>query len=183
MVSDNTAYFTSQVLLGIECHLSSLYHPSSNKLVERAVQCLKNGLKKVKEGTLEASTAKILFQYRITSHSTMGIAPRELLLRARPHSRMDALFQNIAVRVQAKQEQQRSMYNTTACNHSFSVGQSILVANFAAEERWIPGHIIEPVGPVSFMTELEDGHILKQHQDNIRNCLNSQELSDIPKKI
>ena len=83
---------------------SSPYHPSSNRLVERAVQSLKNGLKEVKEGSLKARIAKILFQYRITPHSTMGIAPAKLLLRARPHSGIDALFPNTAVRVQAKQE-------------------------------------------------------------------------------
>ena len=90
MVSDNAAYFTSQEF---ESYLESNairhaklspYHPSSNGFVERAVQSLKNGLKKVKEGTLEARIAKILFQYRITLHSTTGIAPAELLLHARP---------------------------------------------------------------------------------------------------
>ena len=157
VVLDNAAYFTSQEFesyleLNAICHTkSSTYHPSSNGLVEQAVQSLKNGLKKVKEGTLEARIAKILFQYRITLHSTMGIAPAELLLRARPRSRMDALFPNTAVRVQ---EQQKSTHDITAQNRSFSVGQSVLVRNFAGGERWLPGHIIEPVGPVSFMIEL-----------------------------
>ena len=73
---------------------------------------------------------------------------------------MDALFSNTAVGVQAKQEQQKSTHDTTAQNRSFSVGQSVLVRNFAGGERWLPGHIIEPVGPVSFMIEL-DGHIFK----------------------
>ena len=168
MVSDNAAYFTSQEFesyleLNAICHTkSSLYHPSLNGLVERAVQSLKNGLKKVTEGTLEARIVKIFFQYRITPHSTTGIAPAELSLHERPRSRMDALIQNIADRVQAKQEQQKIMHDTTAHNCSFSVGQSVLVRNFAAGEQWwIPGHIIEPVGPVSFMIELEDGRIFK----------------------
>ena len=133
VVSDNAAYFTSQEfesyleLNAIRHTKSSPYHPSSNGLVERAVQSLKNGLKKVTEGTLEARIAKILFQYRITPHSTTGIAPAELLLRARPRSRMDALFPNTADRVQAKQEQQKNTHDTTAHNRSFSVGQSVLV--------------------------------------------------------
>ena len=57
----------------------------------------------------------------------------------------------------------------------------MLVRNFAAGERWIPGHIVEPVGPVSFMIYLEDGCIFKRHQDHIQTRLTSQELSDIPK--
>ena len=50
----------------------------------------------VKEGTLEARIAMILFQYRITPHSTTGFAPTELLLHARPRLRMDALFLDTA---------------------------------------------------------------------------------------
>ena len=86
-----------------------------------------------------------------------GIASAELLLRARPHSRMDPLFPNTAVRVQAKQEQQKSMHDTTARNRFISIGQSVLVRNFAVGERWLPGHIIEPVGPVL----LEHGRTFK----------------------
>ena len=94
---------------------------------------------------------------------------------------MDALFPNTADRVQAKQEQQKNMHDSTAHNRSFSVGQSaVLVRNFAAGERWIPGQITEPVGPVSFLIELEDGRIFKRHQDHIRNRLASKELIDIP---
>ena len=70
-------------------------------------------------------------------------------------------FQIQQDRVQAKQEQQKNIHDTTAHIRSFSVGQSVLVQNFAVGERWIPGHIIEPVGPVSFMIELEDGRIFK----------------------
>ena len=60
VVSDSAAYFTSQEidhesyleLNAIRHTKSSPYHPSSNGLVERAVQSLKNGLKKETEGTL-----------------------------------------------------------------------------------------------------------------------------------
>ena len=80
-VLDNAPNFTSEdfehylKLNGIQHSLSSPYHPSISDLVERAVQTLKKGLKKVKEGTMEARIARILFSYKITPHSTTGVSP------------------------------------------------------------------------------------------------------------
>ena len=42
---------------GISLNTSAPYHPSSNGLVELAVQILKNGLKKVHEGPIPLKTS------------------------------------------------------------------------------------------------------------------------------
>ena len=48
-------------------------------------------------------------------------------------------------------------------------------------ERWLPGHIVEVAGPVSYNIELEDGRHWKQHQDHIRSRLVvPDDSSDIP---
>ena len=57
---------------------SSPYHPSSNGLAEKAVQIIKHGLKKMKEGSLNDRLARFLFDYRITPHSTTGVSLSEL---------------------------------------------------------------------------------------------------------
>ena len=59
IVLDNATNFTSEEFAtfmrknGIRHVKSPPYHSSSNGLVERAVQTLKEGLKKLKEGSLE----------------------------------------------------------------------------------------------------------------------------------
>ena len=58
------------------------YHPASNGLAERAVQILKQGLKKIKNGSMEEILARLLFNYRITPQSTTGASPAQLLLGA-----------------------------------------------------------------------------------------------------
>ena len=76
---------------------------------------------------------------------------------------------------QAKQEQQKNTHDTTAHNRSL-----LVITKFCCGRTVdIPGHIIELVGSVSSMIELEDGRIFKQHQDHIRNRLTSKELIDI----
>lgn len=83
---DNDAYFCSDKFEhflhqnGVKHPTYSPYHPGSNGLAERAVQTLKNELKKVQGGSLESCIAKVLFTYRITPHATTGRSPPELLL-------------------------------------------------------------------------------------------------------
>ena len=52
---------------GIAHVVSSLYHPATNGLAEKAVQILKNGLKKIAHGSLSERLSKFLFNYRLNS--------------------------------------------------------------------------------------------------------------------
>ena len=61
---------------------------TSNGLAERAVQTFKEGMKKMSnKESLETRVSRFLFKYRITPHSTTGIAPAEMLMRRKPRSR------------------------------------------------------------------------------------------------
>ena len=71
---------------GIKHITSAPYHPSTNGLVERAVQIVKKGLKKVTEGSIRSRIAKVLMAYRITLHSTTGNTPASLLLGRNPRT-------------------------------------------------------------------------------------------------
>ena len=57
------------------------YHPSSNGLAETAV--VKAGLKKMRDGSMETRLARYLLTYRVTPHSTTGVAPLELLMNCK----------------------------------------------------------------------------------------------------
>ena len=97
LVSDNGPQFTSEEFRqfcrrnGIHQVLVALYHPSSNGLAERAVQTLKQSLRKVSEGTLKGRLSRVLFNYRITPQSTTSRSPAELLFGRQLRSRLDLL--------------------------------------------------------------------------------------------
>ena len=94
LVSDNGTAFTStefQTFVkrnGFRHVKTAPYHPASNGLAERAVQTVKEALKK-SSGDMEACFILFLFQYRLTPHSTTGRSPAELLLGRQPRSHLD----------------------------------------------------------------------------------------------
>ena len=90
IVSDNGTLFMSDMFAvlvrqnGIKHLTSAPYHPASNGLAERVIQTLKNALKKNPgEVSLPTQIYRFLFQYRLTPHSTTGIAPAESILGQR----------------------------------------------------------------------------------------------------
>ena len=67
VVSDNGSQFTATEFQEV-CRLNSIrhtmvapYHPSSNGLAERAVRIVKEGLRKLKDGTMTDRLSHILF--------------------------------------------------------------------------------------------------------------------------
>lgn len=61
---------------GIKQITSDPYYPSSNGLVERAVQTFKQLMQG--DGTVETTLARFLGSYRITPQSTTGESPAQL---------------------------------------------------------------------------------------------------------
>lgn len=80
---------------GVKHTMSAPYHLVSNGLAERVVQTVKQGLKKVKDGTMSSRLAKVLFTYCITPQSITGLASAELMLGRRPHTCLDLLKPNM----------------------------------------------------------------------------------------
>ena len=146
-MSEEIEFFFKQN--GIRHPTSLPYHPASNGLVERAVQTIKKGLRKVTEGTLNTRLSKMLFTYRITPHGTTGVSPAQLLLHYQPRTRLDLLFPQVADRVENQQSRQKNSHDRTAQQRNFMQGQAVYARNFREGERWIPGHIVEVTGPVS----------------------------------
>lgn len=98
VVSDNGPTFTGECFQeflkknGIRHIRTAPFHPASNKLAERAVQTLKEGLKKMSGATIETNLSRFLFQYRITPQTTTVLAPAEMLLGRKPKSYLVNLY-------------------------------------------------------------------------------------------
>ena len=101
VVSDNGTTFTSDELVqllrknGVRHVRTPPYHPASNGLAERAVQTFKEGMKKLKDVSLETKLSRFLFKYRLTPQSSTGISPSEIMYGRRIRSQLDNLHPDL----------------------------------------------------------------------------------------
>ena len=119
IISDNASAFVSQefqncCVNGIQHITSAPHHPASNGLAERGVGIVKEGVKRMEGGDLERKLTRFLFDYRITPHSTTGIAPSELLMHRHFKTRLQLIKQDIGGKVAAQQTRQKGMHDRHA---------------------------------------------------------------------
>ena len=86
IASDNGICFTNeefqQYLManGIRHARSAPYHPAPNKHAERAVQTVKEGLRKAVDSSLQTKLSGFLFQYCLSPHTATRVSPSKLLI-------------------------------------------------------------------------------------------------------
>ena len=174
LVTDNGTCFTSDSFKtfmkrnGIRHVCSAPYHPSTNGLAERAVQVLKQGLRKMTDGTLETRVSRLLAAYRATPHSTTGLSPAELLFKRKIRTRFDLAKPNLPGQVRSRQEQQKVHHDQAGSNRPrFSVGELVYVKNFGQGPKWLGAVVASITGPLSYNVELASGQIQKRHCDQM----------------
>ena len=137
VVTDNGPTFTSELFqefMDKNCirHVRTApYHPASNGLAERAVGTLKDGLRKMSGQILETKLSRFLFQYRITPHTTTGIAPAEMLMARKLKYHLDLLHSDVGVRVVRSQEEQKERRDRHAKERLFKPRDCVFVKNFS----------------------------------------------------
>ena len=173
-VTDNGSVFTSAEFEefmqrnGIRHVTSAPYHPATNGLAERAVQTLKEGLKKSTAGAIETKLKRFLFHYRLTPHSTTGSPPAELLMGRLPRCHLDLMRPDITPKVRRCQERQKTNHDHHAKERSLVEGDAVFVKNFGAGPAWLAGSIVDTLGSLSLQVKLTDGRVVRRHIDHVR---------------
>lgn len=175
VVTDNGPSFTSEEFNsflsdnGILHTTTAPYHPSSNGLAERAVQTIKQGLKRTTGDTVQEKLSRFLFAYRITPQTTTGVPPSTLLMGRRLRSRLDRFYPDLAPKVENKQMKQAQQHDSSKPLRSFNTGDRVYVKDFSSSPpKWIPGRIVKQTGPVSYHVELLSGNTVRKHVDAVR---------------
>lgn len=153
---------------GIRHIVSAPYHPSTNGLVERAVQTFKTAVRKNTSRDIETALSRFLFHYRTTPHSTTGISPAEMLMGRRVRTHLDLLRPNVAKRVQEKQAKQKQGHDSGTKQRRFAPKGLVFIRNIGNGPTWIAGTIMQNRGPLSFLVQLEGGWMVHHHIDHVR---------------
>lgn len=189
IVSDNGSVFASAEFKeftkknGIRHVFSAPYHPSTNGLVERAVQTFKRGMKKQSEGSIETKLSRFLLQYRITPQTTTGESPVQLRWGRGLRTHLDLLRPDLEKKVATKQSRQKFCHDQHCRTREFVLGDTVQVRNYSQasnQSKWLPGTIVEDTGPVSAKVQVEDGSVMRRHHDQL---LARPEIPTTPEKV
>ena len=186
VVTDNGSNFVSKEFEeflkqnGIRHIRTAPYHPASNGQAERAVQTFKEGIKKMSGGNVETRVSRFLSRYRITPQTSTGVSPAELLLGRKPRSRLDLVYPENGRKVRQSQASQKQAHDWHAEEHTTQEGEAVYASNFRRGPKWLPGILKESTGPTSFAVQLENGQLLRRHQDHLtqRSCIPLESTAD-----
>ena len=176
IVSDNGPQFVSSDFADF-CknnaikHLRvSPYHPASNGLAERMVQTFKQAMRRTKnDGPWQHRIANFLLTYRTTPHTTTNVAPCTLLMGRSLRRRLDMLRPNLDSAVCEAQAKQKQYHDEHSRPRDFLPGDNVWTRDFRDKAaKWISGVVLQSVGPLSYMIQLDDGTLWKRHVDHIR---------------
>jgi len=78
-------------------------------------------------------------------------------------------FHPLRMCINQKQQQQKQTHDLWACTRSFTIGDLVYARSYGSgQSNWIPAHIVQRTGPVSFKVKLDSGIICRRHQDQLR---------------
>ena len=148
---------------------SAPYHPLSNGLAERFVQTFKRVMwTGEKSGSsLRHRLSEFLFSYRSTPHTTTGTSPGELFLQRKLRTKFDLLKPDQRSVVTSRQHSQKGAVDELHVPRDFLIGAEVMVRNYRQGDKWIPGVIVQKLGPLTYQVKTKGGRISKCHIDQL----------------
>ena len=176
LVSDNGPQFVSDdfasfmKMNGIKHIRCAPYHPSSNGAAERFVQTFKRAMKAGVGSTLslEQRLANFLLTYRSTPHATTNQTPSQLFIGRELRTRLNLLRPDCNKRVCDRQAMQIAGHDRHSYQRELHVGQNVMAKNLRPGAAWVPGVVVERVGPLTYLVQVGDGGLWKRHIDHLR---------------
>ena len=184
IVSDNGPQFISAEFSefckvnGIKHFRVAPYHPASNGLAERMVQTLKQSMRRSNNDGIPfpQRLVNFLLMYRTHPHCTTNIAPCELLMGRALRTRLDVLRPNLESKVCLEQTKQKQSHDQHSKLRNFKPDDTVWIRDFHGTDKWRSGIVIECLGPVSYMVEVQDGSVHKRHVDHIHDRVDNSSV-------
>ena len=86
-------------------------------------------------------------------------------MKRKLHTQLDRLYPNVVDRVRSKQAKQKAAHYYHAKERTLDEGQAVYVKDFRYKKTWMPGTVVDKTGPVSDRIQLDDGSVIRRHQD------------------
>ena len=174
--SDNQSTFVSSEFrsfakeYGFDCVTSSPTFAQSNGLAERAVQTVKDLLKKAKDPYLA------MLSYRTTAIDDIGLSPAEMMFSRKlktklptsaPLLQQKGLPKNLKKRFKQRQEKQKQYHDRgSKALKPLKIGENVVMQH---KEVWRPATVTEKhPSPRSYVVENENGQHYRRNRRHLR---------------
>lgn len=153
---------------GIELIFSPPYSPQTNGVAERAVQTVKNFLKKIDEKDWPEGLDSFLLGHNSTPLTATGVAPSEFNLGRRPQTVLDRLRPEMAI-VHKQIEREKTAVGAVAKQPKVpSPEQAATVRSYRDPKlRWEPGQVVRALGPRRMLVQTDHG-VVERHTDQVK---------------
>ena len=109
-----------------------------------------------------------LLSYQSTPHAATHKTSGELFLKCKLRTRFELIKPDMTKSVCAEQAQQKSNHDHHSQGHEYFVSQNVQVHNFPKGSCWAPGVIVERVGPLTYLVQMDTGVFCQCHIDYLR---------------
>jgi len=107
-------------------------------LTERTLGVAKEGVKRMQRNDLETKLSRFLFDYRITPHSTIGLAPSELLMNRHLKTRLHLVKPAVGRKLTTKQTRQKTTHDRHAKVRIFKIGDFVYALRYHDDKAsWV----------------------------------------------
>ena len=94
--------------------------------------------------------------------------PSELFLKRKLRTRFDLIRPDVNKSVCAEQAKQKNNHDRHSNSREYFVGQNVQAHNFREGPRWSPGVIVERLGPLTYLVQVDTGVFWRRHVDHLR---------------
>ena len=116
--------------------------------------------------------AEFLLAYRSTPHSTTSRSPSELFIGRKVRTRLDLILPNCQSQVLQRQAQQKKDHDRSSHVRELYTGQRVMARNYRDQNRWLPGTVVQKLGPLTYSVQLDTGSLWRRHIDQLRHIGN-----------
>jgi len=111
--------------------------------------------------------ASFLLNYQNTPHSTTRVAPSELFLKRKLRTRLDLIHPDIHSTVHNGQAKQKKNHDHHCQGHEYFIRQNVSARNFCAGPPWTAGVVVERLGPLTYLVQVNLGLFWRKHIDHL----------------
>jgi len=153
---------------GVELIFAPPYSPATNGVAERAVQTVKQFLKKTRPEDWSAQLDGFLLGHNATPRAN-GVAPSEYNLGRRPQTLLEKVHPDAAA-VNKQIQRDRQVAQAVASPTRVPIpGQSVTFRTHTnPKKRWAPGQLVKVLGPRRVQVRTSDGVLVDRHTDQVK---------------